>query len=121
MKEYNSRRAVLGEKKMLAGDLESIVITFGNKHEICPAAGHSENTHKWTMLVKLNTKKDNKPLPANKFFEKVRFGLHETFGATYMDVKADHAGKYEMSFKGWGTFDIPITIYWRREVGMERG
>jgi hypothetical protein len=41
------------------------------------------------MLVKLINKKDGKALPANKFFEKVRFGLHETFGADYMDVRAN--------------------------------
>ena len=111
---------MLSEKKQLAGDLESIIITYGNKHEICPASGSHENTHKWTMFVKLTTKKDNKTLPANKFFEKVRFGLHETFGATYMDVRGDSQGKFEMSFKGWGTFEIPTTIYWKRQVGLER-
>lgn len=72
------------------------------------------------MLVKLSTKKGNKPLSANKFFEKVRFGLHETFGAPYMDVRADNQGKFEMTFKGWGTFDIPITLFWKRQVGLER-
>ena len=104
LKEYSARRKDLSDKKLLAGDMESIIITFGNKHELCPAAGYHENTHKWTMLVRLNTKKDNKPLPANKFFEKVRYGLHETFGAPHMDVRANQDGKFEMTFKGWGTF-----------------
>ena len=119
-KEFSDRKALLSEKKQLTGDAESIIITYGNKHEKCQASGQKENIHKWTMLVKLNKKKDNKTLPANIFFEKVRFGLHESFGSEFIDVRADQKGEFEMSFKGWGTFDIPITIFWRREVGLEK-
>ena len=51
--------------------------------------------------------------------EKVRFGLHETFGVEYMDIKANPSGKFEMAFTGWGTFDIPITIHFKRELCLE--
>ena len=119
-KEFASRKAELASKKLLECDLETIIVTFGNKHELCPAAGSKENIHKWTMLVKLSNKKDGKVLPASKFFEKIRFGLHETFGAEYMDVRANQTGNFEMTFKGWGTFDVPTTIFWRREVGLTR-
>ena len=52
--------------------------------------------------------------------EKVRFGLHETFGMEYMDVKANPSGKFEMAFTGWGTFEIPVTIHFKRELCLEQ-
>ena len=55
-------------------------------------------------------------IEANRMIEKVRFGLHETFGMEYMDIKANPSKKFEMGFKGWGVFEIPITIYFRREL-----
>ena len=67
------------------------------------------------MFVKFSDKHIN----ANKLIEKVRFGLHPTFGMDHMDVKANPSGKFEMGFKGWGTFDIPVTIHFRRELQLE--
>ena len=26
-----------------------------------------------------------------------------------------------MTFIGWGTFNVPITIFWRKEVGLVHG
>ena len=64
------------------------------------------------MFVKFT----NKAIDANRLIEKVRFGLHPTFGMDYMDIKANPSGKFEMAFTGWGTFDIPVTINFRREL-----
>ena len=61
----------------------------------------------------------NKDIKANRMIEKVRFGLHETFGMDYMDIKATADDKFEMQFTGWGTFTIPITIHFRRELCLE--
>ena len=87
---------------------------FGNRHrEIKNPKGG--NKHEWTIFVKFQDKKIN---PA-ELIEKVRFGLHPTFGAEYMDIKApDHKDSYEWSCVGWGTFGIPITIHFRRAVGL---
>ena len=60
-----------------------------------------------------------KNIDANRMIEKVRFGLHETFGMDYMDIKAGPSGKFEMGFTGWGTFEIPVTIHFRRELCLE--
>ena len=40
--------------------------------------------------------------------------MHPTFGVTEIDVKA---APYEMKRIGWGTFEIPIEIFFRRETG----
>mmetsp|Transcript_32792 Transcript_32792/g.50058 ORF Transcript_32792/g.50058 Transcript_32792/m.50058 type:complete len:89 (+) Transcript_32792:960-1226(+) len=50
---------------------------------------------------------------------KVRFGLDESFGVDYMDVRAESAKAFEMTFNGWGTFTVPMTIYWKRETGIK--
>ena len=72
------------------------------------------NKHEWEMFVKLA----DKNLDANRVIEKVRFGLHETFGVEYQDVKANPSGKFEMKFIGWGTFIIPVTITFRLDTGL---
>ena len=56
---------------------------------------------------------------ASKLIKEVRFGLHETFRIPHKDIKPDNDGKFEMTYTGWGTFSIPITIYFRKGLGME--
>ena len=60
----------------------------------------------------------NKNIDPKRLIEKVRFGLHPTFGMDYMDIKAGQVknGGFEMAFTGWGTFDIPVTIFFKREL-----
>ena len=53
-----------------------------------------------------------------KLIEKVRFGLDPSFGVDYMDVKSNADGKFEITFNGFGTFTVPITIFFRRETGL---
>ena len=77
--------------------------------------GYSENTHKWTMFVRAA----NKNIDASKLFEKVRYGLHESFCMEYKDVKQGKEKQYEMTFTGWGTFDIPLTLFLRRDLGYD--
>ena len=49
----------------------------------------------------------------------MRFGLHPTFGVEYKEIKAYEGKNLELSYIGWGTFDVPITIYWKKNIGME--
>ena len=37
----------------------------------------------------------------------------------HKDVKAGVTKQYEMTFTGWGTFEIPVTLFLRRELGVE--
>ena len=46
----------------------------------------------------------------------MKFGLHPTFGVTEMDVKSE---PFELRRIGWGTFEIPIEIYFRRDTGRK--
>ena len=112
---YQDQLKHLRAQNAFSGDFVDVRIVFGNRHEIVPARGNSENTHKWTMFVKIG----NKGINANSLIEKVRFGLHPTFGMDYMDIKAGPSQKFEMGFTGWGTFGIPVTIHFKRELCLE--
>ena len=74
------------------------------------------NNHRWTAFVKFADPKVNQY--AMKLIEKVRFGLDPSFGVDYMDVKSNADGKFEITFNGFGTFTVPITIFFRRETGL---
>mmetsp|Transcript_64351 Transcript_64351/g.89031 ORF Transcript_64351/g.89031 Transcript_64351/m.89031 type:complete len:106 (+) Transcript_64351:465-782(+) len=65
------------------------------------------------MFVKC-ANKDNR---ASDYLTKVRYGLHETFGCEYLDC---NAGKnFEMGMIGWGTFDIPVTFFFKRQARVK--
>ena len=55
----------------------------------------------------------------HKLISKVRFGPHESFGVDYRDVKAQNGKHFELTYNGWGTFDIPMTLYWTKESGLK--
>ena len=112
---YKKQLAALRAQNAFSGDWLDLKLVYGNRHESVAADGYKHNTHKWTMFVKFA----NKDVNANSLIEKVRFGLHPTFGMDFMDVKAGPSGKFEMGFTGWGTFDIPTTIHFKRELCLE--
>ena len=58
------------------------------------------------MFVKIHDPKGN-VIDGSKLIEKVRYGLHPSFGVDYQDIKAGAAPNFEMSFAGWGTFEVP--------------
>ena len=55
----------------------------------------------------------------HSIIQKVRIGLHPTFGMDYIDVKAQAGKAFEFSCKGWGSFDMPFTIYFKRQLFMK--
>ena len=75
------------------------------------------NNHRWTAFVKFADPKVDKF--SIKLIEKVRFGLHPSFGVDHMDVKSNAEGLFEIAFNGFGTFNVPITIFFRRETGLQ--
>ena len=70
------------------------------------------NRHNWNVFVRLV---DNN-LDINKYVRKVTFELDETFGTVFNDCKV---APFELGRIGWGTFNIPISIYFRRETGQD--
>ena len=66
------------------------------------------------MFLRLAPISANKNDFIQKYVEKVKFGLHPSFGVTEFNVKS---APFEMKRLGWGTFEIPIEIYFRRDTG----
>ena len=54
----------------------------------------------------------------HKLIDKVEFELHPTFKNPLKTVKGGTGKKFELGMIGWGTFDIPITIYWSEASGL---
>ena len=59
-------------------------------------------------------------IKASQLIDHVRFELHETFRNPNRDIKPNKDGKIELSTIGWGTFNIPITIHFKKGLGMEQ-
>ena len=51
--------------------------------------------------------------------EKVRIGLHESFGMNYIDVKAQCGKQFEFGCTGWGFFEMPFNITVKRQLGLK--
>ena len=96
---------------------------MGNKHELVKVPkksrdGQYENKHRWTAFVKIEDKEQNSEI--HKLISKVRFGLHPSFGVDYKEVKAESGKHFELTYNGYGTFDIPITIFWYSMTGIKQ-
>ena len=106
--------------KSNTGNTIDLKMVYGNRHREVPNPKASKRTagamnkHEWVMFVKF----EDKNIKASTLIEKIRFGLHESFGKDHRDIKPSPDGKFEMKYTGWGIFDIPITIYWKHGTGM---
>ena len=114
---FAQRETELREQNRLWGDFTNLKVTFGNRHKLINDNPQNlgngiVNRHEWTMFVKF----EDISLDPNKIIEKVRYGLHPTFGREYMDIQPNPDGVFEMKFIGWGTFMIPIKVFFREEI-----
>jgi hypothetical protein len=106
-KEYENRIKMLQELRKKC-DFIKIKLLYGNTHKLIENPKKSrtsvdtENKHKWCMFVKAYD------YDSSKVIRKVTFGLHHTFGAKEIEVKS---APFEMIKVGWGSFEIPIKIY----------
>lgn len=81
-KEFEKYELILKEEKKLESSKLRITFKFGNTHSLIPnpkkLKSGFENKHEWTAYVKSVDKKYG----TRSFINKVKFGLHESFGAT---------------------------------------
>ena len=108
------------EKKEETDSIE-LKLLYGNRHQlianpktVTKDKTKLKNENEWTMYVKFA----DKSIQANLLIEKVRYHLHEDFGAKYQDAKAVSDSTFEITHRGWGVFTIPIVVYFRRETGL---
>ena len=98
-----------------ASELVHVHFEYGNRHRVLQESRSKryDNTHEWTIFVKFKDKK----LIQTSLIDKVRFHLHPSFGFEHVDVRTPNStGYYEKTFTGYGTFNIPILIFFRRDI-----
>ena len=54
-------------------------------------------------------------LKTERFIDKVELELHETFRTPKRTLTK---APFELTMTGWGTFDIPIKIYWKKCLNL---
>ena len=90
---------------------------IGNLHETLEG---DYNTHKWTTFVKLENEEIGNQI--SKLVKKVKFELHPTFSSPLIEVNHNDLGDGKQfaigPLRGWGVFNITITIYWANSTGL---
>ena len=97
-----------------------IEFTIGNYHELVKnpkktSKGNEVNRHFWIAFVQYTSDK----CMTSRFVEKVKFELCEGFNPPIRIVKSQPGKRVEISTKGWGYFDLPMTIYFKKSLGLE--
>ena len=109
-KEYALRKKLLDEYQSI--QYEKFRILYGNTHVevVDPKQSRSNeqcvNKHKWSCFVRVAGVPDSSTI-----IKKVSFGMHPTFGCTEVVVTKN---PYQINRLGWGTFEIPIKIYFHK-------
>ena len=67
----------------------------------------TKNKHAWKLYVRCASKK----YKTKNFIEKIEIELHETFKKPHRVI---NKAPFEYKSKGWGMFEIPITIHWKK-------
>ncbi len=110
--EYIQRKKLIDDQLKSIEQYKKIKILFGNRHELITnpkqSRSNSEcvNKHRWTCFVEIAGEPD-----ASKLIKKVIFGMHPTFGCSEVNVTQS---PFRISRIGWGTFEIPIKIYFHQ-------
>merc|ERR1719263_2671412 len=115
-------KAELIQSGMLNEEIFGVQFVVGNKHELVKAPQKSNsssahvNKHRWTVFLELAHPELKKF--TYKLIDKVEFQLHETFRPPLRTVKVKDNTPIEYSTIGWGTFDVPITVFWKKSTGL---
>jgi hypothetical protein len=114
--EYKQRIEQLIKYKNSQKNILKLKIVYGNTHQEVtnPKRSRSDkektNSHKWSCFVKIENGQ------TKNYIRKVVFGMHPSFGATQIEVKAF---PFQITRIGWGTFNIPITIHWHKNIKIQ--
>ena len=100
---------------LFSGDFRNLTLEYGNRYKEVAAGYRPDNVNKWTMFVKIA---DNEGIRADRLIRKVRYYLCEGFAHEYRDIFPDKNGRFEMTYVGWGTFEVEIEVHFKKELGM---
>ncbi len=86
----------------------SVNFLFGNTHKNISTS--DSNTHEWTFFLKIENGN------TQDYIEKIVVTLHPTFPKPIIKLEEE---PFEFTRIGWGVFDIPSRIYWKKWTGLE--
>jgi NAD-dependent SIR2 family protein deacetylase len=88
-----------------------VTLEVGNTHEAVPM--DKGNAHRWTMFVKLPEGRDDASDLA-ELVDHVTYDLHPTFSPAQVRVTQ---APFSVTRTGWGTFNVGVTVQWKKQVG----
>ena len=86
----------------------SVNFLYGNTHKNIITSKF--NSHEWTFFLKIENGN------TEDYVEKIVVTLHPTFPKPIITLEED---LFEFTRIGWGVFDIPFEIYWKKWTGLE--
>ena len=75
------------------------------------------NDHQWTAFVRLAQKHKNL-VKLGKILDKVHIELCEGFKDRHHHLIVGTKQEVSLTYKGWGTFEMPITLHFKKELGI---
>uniref|UniRef100_A0A0G4GHS2 Uncharacterized protein n=1 Tax=Chromera velia CCMP2878 TaxID=1169474 RepID=A0A0G4GHS2_9ALVE len=81
------------------GRMSTAEVFVGNSSE-----PYDKETFKWTLYVR----------GATTYVESVTVQLHSTFNPNVVQLKGPRV--FELTRRGWGVFEIPVTIHWKNKT-----
>ncbi|EAS03606.2 YEATS family protein (macronuclear) [Tetrahymena thermophila SB210] len=117
--EFAKRLEEAKRQEQLKANSVFLIIEYGNSHEYeqNPLQSQSnpskQNQHRWCCFVKLSNLEGKE----SDYIERVEFKLHETFK---QPLVITNKAPFQVSRLGWGTFQIPIKIYWKNWLQIQQ-
>ncbi|KAL4509285.1 hypothetical protein ABPG72_018216 [Tetrahymena utriculariae] len=118
-KEFAKRLEEAKRQEQIKANQIFLVLEYGNNHEFEQNQQQSQsnpnktNSHRWCCFVKLNVSQGKE----SDYIDRVEFKLHETFK---QPLVTSNKAPFQVSCLGWGTFQIPIKIYWKKWLQIQQ-
>ncbi|CAD8064908.1 unnamed protein product [Paramecium sonneborni] len=115
---YAQRQQQILQQQMMLPNQIKVSVVYGNYYEHIKS--NNKNVNQWILNVKMDYNKDSdraalKNFDINHMIESVTYHLHETFRPNVITVKQ---APFELKRLGWGVFNIPILIKFKKEYNI---
>ena len=116
-KTFEKRFSQLDNDGLLFADQIKVAFEVGNRCKPADMKGaKGKEFTAWTAFVRL---KDPELGKLSNLISKVKFELHETYRDPIRFVKEEKNKEFALSTTAWGTFDVPMTIFWNPKTGIK--
>merc|ERR1712139_324143 len=112
---FQKRYDELDKNGNLFKDQIKIQFEVGNRVKKSDVKKNNRTYYDWECFVRI---KNHNEYDIASIMEKATFELHETFRNPVRDVKKAKNNEFCLGTSGWGTFDIPITLNFKKFTGQ---